>query len=301
MTTINIAVLITCYNRKQKTLTCLEALLRQVLPPETTFLVYLVDDGSTDGTAESVQQAYPQVKVIQGSGNLFWNRGMRQAFDAAIQQNHNYHLWLNDDTLLYPSALATLLATSQQLIKQGSQWAIVVGSTQDPDSGELTYGGVVRTSRWHPFKYRTVVPTDVPQPCDMMNGNCVLMPKSVFERLGNLDAAFSHSIGDFDYALRAKQKDCSVWVAPAYIGTCKRNPPQSTVWNHPDLTLRERFKKVNQPKGLPYQEQKVFMQRHGGAFWVVYWLMPYVRLFLNAVLKKNHLPPNTSTNGTSSS
>lgn len=301
MPTTNIAVLITCYNRKQKTLTCLNGLFQQVLPPETAFLVYLVDDGSTDGTAKAIQQTYPQVQVIQGSGNLFWNQGMRQAFGAAIQHNHDYHLWLNDDTVLYPDALATLLAASQKLIKQGNQWAIIVGSAQDPESGELTYGGVVRTSRWHPLKYRKVAPTGALQLCDMMNGNCVLVPKSVFERLGNLDAAFSHSIGDFDYALRAKQQGCSVWVAPVYVGTCRRNPPQSTVWNHPDLTLRERFKRVNQPKGLPFKEQKVFMQRHGGSFWFVYWSMPYIRLFLSSVFRRGSLQLKSPTTGTSQS
>jgi GT2 family glycosyltransferase len=78
------AVLITCHNRKPKTLACLAALFNQELSPEVTIDVYLVDDGSTDGTAEAVHQAYPQVKILQGDGSLFWNRGMRKAFAEAL-------------------------------------------------------------------------------------------------------------------------------------------------------------------------------------------------------------------------
>ena len=50
--TKNIAVLITCYNRKDKTLLCLESLFKQQgLGIDFSLAVFLVDDGSTDGTA----------------------------------------------------------------------------------------------------------------------------------------------------------------------------------------------------------------------------------------------------------
>jgi GT2 family glycosyltransferase len=44
-----IAVLLTCFNRKQKTLACLEALFNQTLPADTSLTTYLVDEASTDG------------------------------------------------------------------------------------------------------------------------------------------------------------------------------------------------------------------------------------------------------------
>ena len=44
-----IAVLLTCFNRKQKTLACLEALFNQTLPADTSLTTYLVDETSTGG------------------------------------------------------------------------------------------------------------------------------------------------------------------------------------------------------------------------------------------------------------
>ncbi len=75
MNRTKIAALLTCFNRKQKTLVCLEALFNQVLPADVDISAYLVDDASTDGTSDVVRQTYPQVKIFSGDGNLFWNGG----------------------------------------------------------------------------------------------------------------------------------------------------------------------------------------------------------------------------------
>jgi GT2 family glycosyltransferase len=60
--------------------------------------------------------------------------------------------------------------------------------------------------------------------CDTMHGKCVLIPRSVVQIVGNLDPAFVHYIGDWDYGLRTRQEGCTVWIAPGYLGTCSLNP-----------------------------------------------------------------------------
>ena len=284
MTCDRTAVLITCHNRKPKTLACLDALFNQAIPSDLAIDVYLVDDGSTDGTAEAVQQTYPQVKLLTGDGTLYWNRGMHKAFAEALQHDYDYYLWLNDDTLLYPEALSCLWQTSHNLAKQGHDKAIIVGSTHHPDTGELTYGGFGRSTWWHPFKYRLVEPGTEPKPADTLNGNCVLIPRVVVQILGNLDPSFSHSIGDTDYGLRSQRQGCSVWVAPGYAGKCQTNPPQGHPWHDPKFTLKQRWQAVTDKKGLPPKESKVFCQRHAGWLWLFYWLLPYIRLVLVSVL-----------------
>ncbi|MCU0544509.1 MAG: glycosyltransferase family 2 protein [Oscillatoriaceae cyanobacterium Prado104] len=279
----NIAVLMTCHNRKSKTLVTLKSLFEQILTSEIDLTVYLVDDGSTDGTAAAVRENYPQVKIFSGDGSLFWNGGMRLAFSEALKDDPDYCLWLNDDTVLYPQALNTLLETSRQLIAQGETKAIVAGSTCDPETGVFTYGGMVQSRWWHPIYLRAVEPSDRPQPCDTMNGNFVLIPKAVVRIAGNLDPAFIHYAADYDYGWRAKQQGCTVWIAPGYIGTCALNPKPTAV---PERPLTEQLEKVSKPKGLalqdvtlqPLEEWKVYTQRHGGLLWPIYWLLPYRRL-----------------------
>lgn len=81
----NLAIIMTCHNRIKVTLNCLKALYNQ----KTFFQVYLVDDGSRDGTSKAVKKQYPSVKILQGDGNLFWVGGMYLAFAEAIKMITN--------------------------------------------------------------------------------------------------------------------------------------------------------------------------------------------------------------------
>jgi GT2 family glycosyltransferase len=281
----SLAVVMTCHNRRDKTLACLRRLFDQSdLPEGLSIAVYLTDDGSSDGTSEAVRSAYPDVCVLKGDGNLFWNRGMRAAWDDALKGDYDFYLWLNDDTLLYPSAVKALLDTHRALGANGNDVNIVAGSTQDGDTGVLTYGGVVQSSRWHPLKLNLVEPSSsLPLPCDTVNGNCVLIPRSVVQRVGNMDPFFTHGMGDYDYAFRARAEGCAVWVAPGFVGTCSRNSLKNS-WMDGELRLLQRLKKLNQPKGLPLREWRVFTMRHTGILWPLFWLMPYGRTIISSLM-----------------
>ena len=235
-----IAVLMACYNRREKTLAGLDALYRSVLPPLTGFDVVLVDDGCTDGTAEAVLARYPAVKVLPSGGGLFWNRSMHLAFGWALTRGYDAFLWLNDDTVLRPDALAVLIATSVSLRARLGKAAIVVGTTVDAETGRPTYGGHRRASRINPIPWGLVAPGDEPVECVAMNGNCVLIPREVAMVVGNIDPSFEHAMGDTDYALRARSAGFTVWVAPGVAGTCSHNPVVGT-YTDARLPLKARW------------------------------------------------------------
>lgn len=275
---MRISVLLTCHNRRAKTLECVRRLVAQEHVAGEVRAI-LLDDGCTDGTADAVRAEFPQVRLLHGDGQLYWCGGMRMAFAEAIRENPDYYLWLNDDVLLDPGALESLMETHKLLAVRGQEASIVVGATGDPDTGLPTYGGVVRCSWWHPFKYRLVPPGPEPLPCDTMNGNCVLLPRSVVQKVGNLDPAFTHAMGDFDYGLRARGAGVAVYVAPGTLGSCPTNAPEGT-WQDGTLPLRERWRRVRTPTGLPPREWRVLTRRHGGWFWPLFWVLPYVRMTL---------------------
>jgi GT2 family glycosyltransferase len=289
----NIAVLLTCYNRREKTLECLQALHQQTIPEACQLHVYLVDDGSTDGTAEAVQNCYPDVSIRKGDGSLFWNGGMRCAFHAAEEIDPDYYLWLNDDTVLDPSALTTLLNSLAELNSQGSDRAIVVGSTLDPDTHIPTYGGVKQTYWWHPVKFHYIEPDPKQvKGCDTFHGNCVLVPRLVANLVGNLSAAYTHNLGDYDYGLRARRQGCTLWMAPGYVGTCSGNPHVARMVQA-DL-MGSSWQKLDRPKGFALadvtlhspKEWKDFCQENSGLLWYLYWLFPYRRLLWLQMVKQ---------------
>ena len=269
-----LAVLMTCFNRRSETLRCLEAIYGQMGLASFDISVVVVDDASTDDTAEAVRARFPEVIVMNGNGNLFWNRGMRLAFEKARENDADAYLWLNDDTILFPDALNRLVSTWKALERQGKE-AIVTGSTCDRTSGQRTYGGFQWKGTWRKMLI-PVQPSDGPLTCDTMNGNCTLIPRRIAEVIGNLDPSFHHSFGDMDYGFRARAKGFQIYVAPGFVGTCSDNSAIGT-WRDRTAGFKRRWRHLNSPKGSPFSEWRLYCRRHLGPLWPLYAVSPYVK------------------------
>lgn len=274
---MRIAVLIACHNRKEKTLVCLAALFQNTLPEGYSLDVFLVDDGSTDGTSEKVSAQFPYVHILHGDGSLFWNRAMHWACKEALATSCDFVLWLNDDTVLYQDALQTLLNTYYALRRDISPRLIIVGALCDPVSRSLSYSGQRAKNLWSPGNCDKMPPADIPLKCDTMNGNCVLISRAALLATGNLDPVFTHSMGDMDYGFRACRAGCDIWLAPGFVGECQINDGKG-LWSDRSLPWRERFRKILGPKGLPPKEWFVYTKRHRGPLWFLYWIWPYLKL-----------------------
>lgn len=251
----SIAVLITCHNRKEKTLQCLRALFRQKGLSESCLIeVFLVDDGCSDGTTDAIKLDFPQVTIIQGNGNLFWNRGMHLAWESAsTAKDFDYYLWLNDDTFLFENTL-------ENLFNKTFPTSIVCGTTKSSILDNATYGGISNKNN------KLIIPNGSYQNADYCNGNCVLIPSYVYKKLGNLDPIFQHALGDFDYSMRARKKGVEIKVAPEFVGFCESHEI-TPKWRSNSLNLLNRLKILYTPlSGCYPPEFFVFDKRHHGLF-----------------------------------
>lgn len=275
---MKIAILITCHNRKAKTLACINALYNNILPDSCSLDVFLVDDGSNDGTSAAVQSSYPEVIVLQGNGNLYWCGGMRLAWAEAMKNDYDYYLWLNDDTHIYQNAICRLIDTVKLITNRIGCPIILAGATCEPSTDKCTYSGVNLVSFIYNPSFAKVLPIDVPQLCDTVNGNCVLIPREIALRVGNLSSAFTHGMGDFDYGLRAKALGYQCWIAEGYIGECEASS-EVVAWLNPAKSINEKLNAMKAPTGLPpVNEWMVFTWRHAGWLWPVCWTRSLVRL-----------------------
>lgn len=272
----SIAILITCHNRKEKTLTCLEKLKNQDGIPDINITVYLVDDGSTDGTSAAVRARYPDVIILKGDGNLFWTKGMYKAMEAAIEKEFDFYLWLNDDVVLYENALESLLNAFNEMTSL-HDLGIVIGSVCDPVSKNWTYGASRKTYSWYPLRFTPIEPDLEIKEVDNFYGNVVLIPNKIVNDVGNLDKNFLHGGGDHDYAHRTKNKGYKIWMAPHYIGECPRNSVEDT-WEDSRLGLIDRYQKMLDIRALPFKTTYYYTKKHGGFFFPFSFLYIYMKL-----------------------
>lgn len=260
-----IAVLVTCHNRRDLTERNLKALV-QALDETGSFRakIFLVDDGSTDGTAEMARQSFNNVKVILGDGQLYWGRGMALAFsEANAEGDWDWFMLFNDDVAVSKSGFLKLLETVAASLR--GPRGILVGALRSKN-GDLTYGGFARKWGGSPFALRQVEPNGGLQEVDTFNGNVVFVPGSVMRELGGPDPTLYHSGGDLDLGFRAGKLEIPLYLFGESVGVCERGNVLVGRTKSMPLLQKVRWLFIINPGVHNYL--KIYL-RHGSLFYAI--------------------------------
>lgn len=228
---MKIAVLIATFNRVAVTLSGLASLFQAIeAQSEAAFEVFLLDDASPDGTADAVRARFPAVRVLDGSGRLWWVRGMDVAYRAARAQGPwDAYLLYNDDVALRPEALGDMVRAFTELNRDSP--AALYGS-MCTSSGRPSYPGRSINPRHNPLKrpfaprlLMETPPDGTIRPCDTFHANCLMVPGDLMDRLNGMDPSFLHRHGDTDLGFRLGRMGCRNLIMPDYVGICELNDP----------------------------------------------------------------------------
>jgi N-acetylglucosaminyl-diphospho-decaprenol L-rhamnosyltransferase len=194
-------------------LNCLASIRANAGPCE----VVVVDNGSTDGSAEAVRQAYPGIRAITQPEN----QGYAHANMIGFRESKGRHvLFLNSDTIVPPGTLPCLIdflekeppiaACGPKLLRPG-------GLTQpyafgkDPRLTYLIARALVRLGfRASLHNWETVAV----QPVDWISGACLLVRRSAFEQVGGFDERIFMYFEDNDLCLRLRRAGWKIVYNP---------------------------------------------------------------------------------------
>lgn len=98
-----LAVIVT-YNGMNWLDRCLGSIRLSEMPAD----VIVVDNGSTDGTQQYVQTAFPEVKFISAGENLGFGKANNIGFRYALERGYDYVYLLNQDAWIFPDTLGLL-------------------------------------------------------------------------------------------------------------------------------------------------------------------------------------------------
>ena len=274
---LSIAVLVTTFNRVDVTERGLRSLLAQdaLEGGEIDLSVWILDDGSHDGTASMARALDPRITVLDGDGSSYWAGGMGRAQRAAMPTRPDLYLWFNDDVVLDSTALRTLLDTRASLLAQGVHDPVVSGATRTVE-GELYTGGL-RHAPASSFRFngiRLAPLDDSARPCDVVHGNALLVSGPLLEEIDPFDGRFRHAFGDWDFGQRASERGSSCWIAPGYVGIGFPNP--LAPYKRSDVALPARLRDIVSIKQLKPRYYWRYCARNFGIRAPLVFLRPFI-------------------------
>lgn len=256
---MNIAVLMTCFNRKEKTVLCLEKLIEaKELHNECNETVinlslFLTDDGCTDHTSDAVRKVWSNqnLSIIEGNGSCYWAGGMRMAWNEAMKQKEkwDFYLLLNDDTTVCPNVFDELLLTHNYALSTFGKGGIYSGITcSNNDRSRITYGGDVFDTAARGTWHRVGV-SDTPQLVDMINANILLVDASVVEKVGIFPDVYVHGCADTDYCMMVRRNCLPALVTANICGMCDDDhlTKEEEILMLMKMTYKERCRYVSNP------------------------------------------------------
>ncbi len=233
----------------------------------------VVDNASTDGSAEMVQQLFPQVDVIENEANIGYPRannvglrhlGYRAPGDVA-ESAPRYALLLNPDTELPPDALSQMVsfmdlrpdigvAGPKLVLDDGSLDKACRRGFPTPLVSFYHYAGLARLfprNRRFGRYNMTFADEDTELEVDSVVGAYMQVRKEAIGRVGLLDEAFFMYGEDIDWAFRIKAAGYKVWYHPAVTvrhvkrAASRKNPKaQFEFWRAMLIFYRKHFRRT---------------------------------------------------------
>jgi GT2 family glycosyltransferase len=209
-----VTVVVLNYNGKALSETCLRSVTDS---PYANKEIILVDNASTDGSAEYLRSRFPNLLIVYNSENLGVAGGRNRGFVEAIRRGADYVLSLDNDTRIVPDMIDELVNVAES----NSRIGIVGPKTyMDNGSGRIQCAGGRVTYTQNVCAERGRGEVDHGQyekieEVDYFPGFGFMARRDVFEKLAFLDETF-HIYGheDTDFCVRATQLGYRVVYVP---------------------------------------------------------------------------------------
>ena len=209
-------VVILNWNRAGDTIECLKALASSDYSNSRPLVV---DNGSTDGSPDAIQAAFPAVEVIANEENLGFARASNIGIEHALQQGADYVLLLNNDTLVDKSLLTELVAVGESDPQIGM---LAPKIYYHGEEGRLWSAG----AQWRRFPPRVTIigfgredgpAYSVQREVDYATGCAMLVKREVFERVGMFDPSFFMYHEDYDFSARVRRGGYRIVYVPQAV------------------------------------------------------------------------------------
>ena len=272
-----VLVLILSYNGKQWLRDCLPSVLDMEYP---NYEAIVIDNGSSDGTIEFLQDEFPEVRTVSIHPNVGYARGFNAGLEYAAERGAGYFLIMNNDTVIDRGALTALVETAMTKDRAG----FVTGKVYFYDHPEVlqTVGKQEDPIMW---KGKDIgwQEEDVGQYEDttervFADDVFTLVSRKMYNEVGGYDPEFFLQCEEWDWQIRAKNKGWRIYYTP-----------YAKLWHRVSATTGGLGSAMNEY--FLYRNRIVVLGKHGGTTRLVRYLgqvgFEVFRRFVGGVISFN--------------
>jgi GT2 family glycosyltransferase len=214
-----IHVIIPVYNRINLTLRCIGSLQKQKNFDQLNIVI--VDDGSKDNTTEIINKIYPNIQILQGTGNLFAAGCFELAISTLLKKCdlNDWILLVSNDSELADDAIIQLVNFANIKKRKILAGAMAVSAE---DRQTIVRSGAIIWSWFFNIIKHVYDGKKINKLCnlkakrvDFIPGRCLLHPVEIFNVAGNYNPKkFKHYGSDEEFSIRAKKNGFDSYIVP---------------------------------------------------------------------------------------
>jgi GT2 family glycosyltransferase len=269
---MDISVIIVNWNTRDLLLNCIRSVYETLR--DISFEIWVVDNGSTDGSQEAVKTTFPQIQLIENTEN----KGFAAANNQALKQmNGRYALLLNSDAALTGGAAQKLLSFMESTPTAG----MACGQLLNPDGSRqnsIASFPTLLTLISNETLLRILLPEKFPSkrrnypdpiPVESGIGACLIIRKAAMDAVGIFDEAFFFFFEETDWAYRMRLANWQIYFVPSarIIHAQGKSAGNSVA-----------------PRILFYKSRYIYLKKWHPKSYSLMVLILFIRLLVNAAL-----------------
>ena len=204
-----VLTIIVTYNAMQWVDRCIGSVLSSTMPSD----IFVVDNLSTDGTADYIADNYKSVHLVRSNVNLRFGRGNNLGFEYALAKGYEYVYLLNQDAWVKPETFEILTDIH----------------VQHPEYGLLSPLQLNPSEQSYEFMFNWLVASHIPNkdiaiscddrnlcyPIELVQAAHWLISRRCLEIVGGFSPSFPHYGEDNNYCHRVLFHKLKIGVVPA--------------------------------------------------------------------------------------
>lgn len=210
-----VTIVIVNWNGIQDTIECLESLMKIEY---SNFNIIIVDNNSSNNEVDKLKEKFNNIKIIVLKQNLGFANANNIGIRVALNEDSDYVLLLNNDTVVDKKFLNELVKVAQTNPRIG-----ILGSKEYyyDDKKRIWYaGGKINMY----YRHNAVGAHQIDhgqfeslQETDWVTGACILVRKNVFESIGLLPREYFMNWEDIDFCTAARKNNYICMFVPSSI------------------------------------------------------------------------------------